>query len=118
MATRHIDWSTQAEAWPALRVDDWANTRETLHMWAQVVGKVRLAKAPSANVGCLLQPRVPSVPASYEAARAAAEEPDVAVLQFLRDTYHAAALGRWDRPALETEPHRWAEKGGSAGEVR
>jgi len=22
-------------AWPALRVDDWTQTRETLHMWLQ-----------------------------------------------------------------------------------
>jgi len=38
-----------AEAWPALRLDDWTETRETLHMWSQVVGKVRLAKAPVVN---------------------------------------------------------------------
>lgn len=30
-------------AWPRLRVDDWADTRDTLHMWTQIVGKVRLA---------------------------------------------------------------------------
>ena len=35
--------------WPSLRVDDWTATRETLHMWMQVVGKVRLAKAPMVN---------------------------------------------------------------------
>ncbi|WP_420814495.1 DUF5996 family protein, partial [Kineococcus vitellinus] len=28
-------------AWPALRVEDWTPTRDTLHMWLQIVGKVR-----------------------------------------------------------------------------
>ncbi|MEW2359826.1 DUF5996 family protein [Spirillospora sp. NPDC029432] len=36
-------------AWPRLRVEDWAATRDTLHMWAQIVGKVRLAHAPLVN---------------------------------------------------------------------
>jgi hypothetical protein len=36
-------------AWPALRVDDWADTRETLHMWLQIVGKLRLAGTPMIN---------------------------------------------------------------------
>ncbi|MDQ3988836.1 MAG: DUF5996 family protein [Actinomycetota bacterium] len=35
--------------WPALRVDEWAKTRDTLHMWSQIVGKIRLAQAPMAN---------------------------------------------------------------------
>lgn len=38
-----------ASAWPSLRVDDWAPTRDTLHMWMQIVGKVRLAHAPLIN---------------------------------------------------------------------
>lgn len=37
------------DPWPSLRVDDWADTRDTLHMWTQVVGKVRMAKAPMLN---------------------------------------------------------------------
>jgi len=36
-------------AWPSLLVEDWEDTRDTLHMWAQIVGKVRLAKAPMVN---------------------------------------------------------------------
>lgn len=36
-------------AWPSLRVDDWAPTRNTLHMWMQIVGKVRLAHSPMVN---------------------------------------------------------------------
>ncbi|WP_329454815.1 DUF5996 family protein [Streptomyces sp. NBC_01497] len=38
-----------ATAWPRLRVAEWAETRETLHMWTQIVGKVRLAHAPLLN---------------------------------------------------------------------
>lgn len=35
--------------WPALRVDDWTDTRDTLHMWVQIVGKIRLACSPLIN---------------------------------------------------------------------
>jgi hypothetical protein len=36
-------------SWPALRVDDWTETRETLHLWTQIVGKLRLAAEPMLN---------------------------------------------------------------------
>ena len=32
-----------------MRVEDWTATRETLHRWTQIVGKVRLAQAPMVN---------------------------------------------------------------------
>lgn len=35
--------------WPALPADTWAATRQTLHMWTQIVGKTRLALAPMVN---------------------------------------------------------------------
>lgn len=35
--------------WPALRVADWTATRDTVHMWTQVVGKIRMAHAPMLN---------------------------------------------------------------------
>jgi hypothetical protein len=35
--------------WPSLRVDDWTPTRDTLHMWAQIVGKIRMAHMPLVN---------------------------------------------------------------------
>ena len=35
--------------WPSLLVEDWAPTRDTLHMWTQIVGKVRLAHMPLIN---------------------------------------------------------------------
>src|SRR5262245_7393877 len=33
-------------AWPALPVADWAPTRDTLQLWTQIVGKIRLARTP------------------------------------------------------------------------
>jgi hypothetical protein len=37
------------DAWPALPYDEWKETCATLHMWTQIVGKVRLAKSPWLN---------------------------------------------------------------------
>jgi Family of unknown function (DUF5996) len=37
------------EYWPALAYNDWNETCETLHMWTQVVGKVRLVLSPYIN---------------------------------------------------------------------
>jgi len=36
-------------AWPALPLAEWEKTYATLHMWSQVVGKVRLALTPLVN---------------------------------------------------------------------
>ncbi|WP_305784486.1 DUF5996 family protein [Symbioplanes lichenis] len=36
-------------AWPRLRAGDWTATRDTLHMWTQIVGKIRMAYAPAVN---------------------------------------------------------------------
>jgi Family of unknown function (DUF5996) len=35
--------------WPELRVQDWSATKDTLHMWTQIIGKIRLAQAPMIN---------------------------------------------------------------------
>jgi Family of unknown function (DUF5996) len=35
--------------WPDLPLSDWADTCATLHLWTQVVGKIRLAHAPMVN---------------------------------------------------------------------
>jgi hypothetical protein len=40
---------TRPEAWPALPLNAWRNTCETLHMWTQIVGKVRLAQCAPVN---------------------------------------------------------------------
>ena len=39
----------QGTAWPELRLEDWKDTYATLHMWTQIVGKVRLALSPRIN---------------------------------------------------------------------
>ena len=39
----------EAEALPALPLDSWKDTLETLHMWTQIVGKVRLRLCPLVN---------------------------------------------------------------------
>ena len=39
----------QAECWPALPLDSWKDTCATLHMWTQIVGKVRLKLTPLVN---------------------------------------------------------------------
>jgi hypothetical protein len=35
--------------WPSLRVSDWTETREALHLFTQIVGKVKLVKTPLVN---------------------------------------------------------------------
>ena len=38
-----------ASPWPPLPLSEWQATRDTLHLWTQIVGKVRLAHEPLAN---------------------------------------------------------------------
>ena len=38
-----------ATDWPALPAAAWRDTRATLHLWTQVVGKIRLARTPWLN---------------------------------------------------------------------
>lgn len=40
---------TVKTAWPSLVWEEWAATADTLHMWAQIVGKTRLALTPLQN---------------------------------------------------------------------
>jgi hypothetical protein len=40
---------TEPATWPRLRLSDWADTKDTLHMWTQIVGKVRMAHSPTVN---------------------------------------------------------------------
>lgn len=40
---------TTSGRWPALPLADWEDTRATLHLWMQIVGKIRLALAPMEN---------------------------------------------------------------------
>lgn len=36
-------------AWPSLPLEAWSDTSATLHMWTQIVGKIRLAQSPWLN---------------------------------------------------------------------
>src|SRR5215467_1409401 len=38
-----------SECWPVLRLADWKDTYATLHMWTQIVGKIRLELTPRVN---------------------------------------------------------------------
>lgn len=42
-------WTDSAAAWPALPLDAWQDTYATLHMWTQIVGKVRLRLSAPVN---------------------------------------------------------------------
>lgn len=39
----------QSSLWPELPLEAWQDTYATLHMWTQIVGKVRLALSPHIN---------------------------------------------------------------------
>lgn len=41
--------TTSANSWPALPFQEWKDTYATLHMWTQVVGKIRLVQTPWTN---------------------------------------------------------------------
>jgi Family of unknown function (DUF5996) len=38
-----------SKPWPVLTLADWEDTRATVHMWTQIVGKIRLALQPRLN---------------------------------------------------------------------
>jgi hypothetical protein len=40
---------SNAEAWPSLPLEAWSDTCATLHMWTQIVGKIRLTQSPWIN---------------------------------------------------------------------
>jgi len=44
-----IALADEAECWPELHLAEWNDTCSTLHMWTQIVGKVRLALTPLVN---------------------------------------------------------------------
>lgn len=48
----HVTASDKADnpsAWPALPYSDWSDTCETLHLWTQIVGKIRMVLSPWLN---------------------------------------------------------------------
>src|SRR5579864_4397626 len=44
-----ISHDDRPECWPPLPLAEWRDTCSTLHMWTQIVGKVRLALTPLVN---------------------------------------------------------------------
>src|SRR5437660_7213659 len=41
--------STRDTIWPSLPLEAWSDTCATLHMWTQIVGKIRLMQSPWIN---------------------------------------------------------------------
>ena len=41
--------SMMEQDWPALPLGEWEATYRTLHMWTQIIGKIRLALTPLEN---------------------------------------------------------------------
>lgn len=37
------------EVWPSLPLEEWQDTYATLHLWTQIIGKIRLAQTPPLN---------------------------------------------------------------------
>ncbi|HLI98038.1 MAG TPA: DUF5996 family protein [Candidatus Baltobacteraceae bacterium] len=44
-----IPTAAEAEIWPALPYAEWKDTLETLHMWLQIIGKIRMRQEPHLN---------------------------------------------------------------------
>src|SRR5438552_13490219 len=49
MNTRASPTGADLDVWPALPLDAWQDTHATLHLWAQIVGKVRMELSPPVN---------------------------------------------------------------------
>ena len=52
---REVSLTTRAASetgpWPSLPLEAWSETRATLHLWTQIVGKIRLVQSPRVNHG-------------------------------------------------------------------
>ena len=48
-STHTIGQQETVDLWPPLPYEAWSETRETLHMWTQIVGKVRMELSPPLN---------------------------------------------------------------------
>src|SRR5262249_48602842 len=46
---RRDDMGASVQTWPSLVVEEWTATRDTLHMWTQIVGKIRMGHMPLIN---------------------------------------------------------------------
>ena len=52
--TSNMQHGERAEGWPALPYEAWRDTCQTLHLWTQIVGKVRMELSPFLNLCWLL----------------------------------------------------------------
>jgi hypothetical protein len=43
------DLMAESSSWPTLPLEQWQGTRDTVHLWTQIVGKTRLALEPRVN---------------------------------------------------------------------
>jgi hypothetical protein len=48
-AVLHAESEAQPSSWPPLPYQAWKDTQSTLHLWTQIVGKIRLAQTPWTN---------------------------------------------------------------------
>ncbi len=90
--------------WPGLPYEQWAETRDTLHLWTQVIGKAKLALTPFLNewwnVALTLTCRgmttgpMPSGPV---------ERPGSAMIQAFGEDQENFAIGFW--PGDSASPH-------------
>ena len=89
------------QAWPELPFETWKDTCATLHLWTQVVGKVRLAKTPWVNhswhVALYVTPRGLTTGTIPDGRRSLQLDLDLVDHQLLV----ATSDGRLDRVALE-----------------
>ncbi len=44
-----VNNQTNSEIFPPLKLADWEATKETLHLWTQIIGKIRLVQLPLVN---------------------------------------------------------------------
>ena len=49
MSNQKLSAHTDTNAWPSLSLEEWKDTYATLHMWTQIVGKIRLVQADWVN---------------------------------------------------------------------
>jgi hypothetical protein len=114
-----MDDMTDEPGWPSLPIAEWQDTRDTLILWTQVVGKIRLANtplifysyaypepegfpdAPVRPEGASYSKELGEFVLPYELVRTS-RDADATLLAFLQTSYEAAAVnGAWDRPQLE-----------------
>ena len=101
-----------SDAWPSLPLAAWQDTYATLHMWTQIVGKVRMALTPKQNHwwhvtlyvtsrGLTTSP-IPCASGAFEIVFDFVDHALAVTCSDGKSTYEAGAdLAGWDRKALE-----------------